>query len=85
MYDSILRHYTCPCLIYPFVEDFRWMYWACNTCEQHRLQGQKSVYLDKNPGDANLTGEEIQEIIISCNTKTHDPNIFVPIDDARKI
>ena len=51
--------------IYPFAEDSRWMHWACNTCERHCLQGQKSLYLDKNPGDANLTGEEIQEIITS--------------------
>jgi hypothetical protein len=44
---------------YPFSEHITWMHWAQNTAERHRHNSQKSVYLNKNPEDDNLTEEEL--------------------------
>ena len=48
---------------YPFAEHPTWCHWAQNTAERHRVNTQKDVYLKKNPQDANLTAEELTEII----------------------
>jgi hypothetical protein len=40
---------------YPFVEHDRWMNWAQNTCERHRVNSQKSFYIKKHPDDANMS------------------------------
>ena len=48
---------------YPFVEDARWVFWAQNTAERQRRNSQKTVYLAKNPEDANLTKAELREIV----------------------
>lgn len=39
---------------YPFAEHDRWMNWVQNTCERHRMNAQKKVYLEKYPDDANM-------------------------------
>ena len=48
---------------YPFANHPTWMYWAQNTVERHRHQTQKSVCLNNNPGDQNITEEELEQII----------------------
>ena len=48
---------------YPFANHPSWMHWAQNTVERHRHQTQKSVCLKNNPGDQNITEEELREII----------------------
>jgi hypothetical protein len=52
---------------YPFANDERWMYWAQNTCERHRFQTQKGVYIDQNPQDAELTVDQINDFIAEGN------------------
>ena len=64
--DSDLEGY-----FYPFVEHDRWMHWAQNTAERHRINLQKNVYLQQHPEDANLTFEEIAEIL-----KTDIPRFY---------
>ena len=39
------------------------MHWAQNTAERHRLNGQRNVYLRKNPEDDNLTEEALRSIL----------------------
>ena len=36
-----------PSYIYTFVEHDRWMNWAQNTSERHRIYSQRNVYLRK--------------------------------------
>jgi hypothetical protein len=49
--------------LYPFAEHERWMYWAQNTCERHRFNSQKRVYLKRSPGPTSLTMEQLQDIV----------------------
>ncbi len=51
--------------LYPFASHPRWLKWAQNTCERHRLNGQKDVYLTKNPEDGNLSEAELRRILES--------------------
>jgi hypothetical protein len=48
---------------YPFQEHPRWAFWAHNVSIRHRHNTQKSVYTKQNEGDANLTIEELQDIV----------------------
>jgi hypothetical protein len=48
--------------VYPFASHPRWLKWAQNTCKRHRLNGQKDVYLSKNPEDRNLSEAELTRI-----------------------
>ena len=48
---------------YPFADHDRWCHWGQDTAERHRFNGQKSVYLSKSPEDANLTEEDMREIV----------------------
>ena len=48
---------------YPFAEHPTWCHWAQNLAERHRVNTQKSVYLKKQPQDANLTVEELTKIV----------------------
>jgi hypothetical protein len=43
----------------------RWLKWDQNTCERHRLSGQKDFYLTKNPEDGNLSEAELRRILLS--------------------
>ena len=52
-----------PSYIYPFAEHDRWINWAQNISERHRIYNQRNVYLNKNPEDANLTETEIQKMV----------------------
>ena len=54
--DELARDY-----LYPFVEHDRWVNWAQNIGERHRLNGQRNDYLQKNPGDANLNENELRK------------------------
>jgi hypothetical protein len=44
---------------YLFATDARWMYWAQNTVECHRSQGQRGIYLDRMSEDANITENKL--------------------------
>jgi hypothetical protein len=55
--------------VYPFASHPRWLKWAQNTCERHRLNGQKDVYLSKNPEDANLSEAELRRILESVGAE----------------
>jgi hypothetical protein len=48
---------------YPFAEDPRWSYWAYNTAERHRCNGQKSVFLAQSPEFANMSIQDLEEIV----------------------
>ena len=48
--------------VYPFARHPRWMHWAHNTCERHRVNGQRSYYLKNSPQDANLTEADLADI-----------------------
>jgi hypothetical protein len=52
-----------PEFLYPFAEHDRWVNWAQNIGERHRLNGQRDVYLQKNPEDANLNETELRKIV----------------------
>ena len=39
------------------------MHWAQNTAERHRLQSLKNVYISRNPETANLTENELRQIV----------------------
>ena len=49
--------------IFRFAAHPRFGFWAYNMLYRRRLLGQGSFYLKQNPGDANLTREELQEMI----------------------
>jgi hypothetical protein len=48
---------------YPLVEHDRWMNWAQNTCERHRVNSQKSFYIKKHPDDANMSEARLKFIV----------------------
>ena len=39
------------------------MHWSHNTAERHQINSQKSVYLQQNPTDAQLTEEDLTRIV----------------------
>ena len=49
--------------VYPFAEHRRWVHWAQNTAERHRVNGQKSVYLHQSDEAANLSEADLREIV----------------------
>ena len=49
--------------IFPFAEHSRWVHWAQNTEERHRFNSQRTVFLRKNEGIANLSEQELRRII----------------------
>ncbi|XP_066915890.1 uncharacterized protein [Clytia hemisphaerica] len=49
--------------IYRFAAHPRFGFWAYNMLYRRRLLGQGSFYLKQNPGEANLTIDELQEMI----------------------
>ena len=50
--------YNCP-----FPDNTTWQHWAQNTAEHHRHNTQKTIFLQKNPEDDNLSEEELKKII----------------------
>lgn len=50
-------------LTFPFAQHSRWMHWAQNTAERHRVNQQREVYLEKSPEDATLSYEELKRIV----------------------
>ena len=50
---------------YRFAAHPRFAFWAYNMLYRKRLLGQGSFYLKQNPGDANMSIEELQEMIRS--------------------
>jgi L-amino acid N-acyltransferase YncA len=51
------------------VEHPRWMHWAQNTDECHRVAGQTTVYLRQNDQDRKLGSEELQEMAENQGSK----------------
>ena len=52
-----------PEYIYPFAEHERWANWAQNINERHRINDQRNIYLKKNPEDANLTENDLRNLV----------------------
>ena len=63
----LLKYYyfdsLSDCFVYPFALHERWIHWRQKTAEQHRLNGQKNVYTQHHPEDANLTEEELTKML----------------------
>ena len=51
--------------VYRFAAHPRFGFWAYNMLYRKRLLGQGSFYLKQNPGEANLTIDELQEMVIA--------------------
>ena len=49
--------------IYPFVQHERFVHWIQNLVERHRASGQRSFWIGKNDRFANLSNENLLEII----------------------
>jgi hypothetical protein len=49
--NCTVQDWTETRLVRPFASRLKWIKWAQNTCEHHRLNGQKDVCLFKNPED----------------------------------
>ena len=49
-----------------FASHLRFPYWALNMKQRHQLLSQARIYLTQNPQDANLTTEELREMVNSC-------------------
>ena len=43
-----------PEYLYPFADRNRWVNWAQNIGDRHKLNDQQDVYLQENPENANL-------------------------------
>ena len=52
-----------PEYLYPFAEHDRWVNWAQNVGERHRLNSQCDVILQKNPEQANLNENKLRKIV----------------------
>ena len=48
---------------YTFAEHERWANWAQNINERHRINDQQNIYLKKNPEDANLTENDLRNLV----------------------
>lgn len=49
--------------VYPLAKYDRWMHWIQNISERHRVNGQRNIYLKKNPEDENLIEGALREIL----------------------
>lgn len=54
-------------LEFRFASHPRFVLWLYNIHYRHRALSQGDIYLKQNPGDANLTIEEIQELLINTD------------------
>ncbi len=52
---------------YPFAEHERLKFWAYDRIRRHRCNDQAKVFLHLNPGDANLSINELRTILTSGN------------------
>ena len=61
----LLKYCACDAKVgeytYPFATHDRWIHWAQNTSERHRVNSQKNAYLNQNPEDSNLTEEGLKK------------------------
>ena len=53
---------TDAIMVHPFASDMKFCHYIQDMDERHRIQSQASIYLQKNPLDANLTVGALQEI-----------------------
>ena len=49
--------------VWTFASHPRFTYWALNMKQRHQLLSQAHIYLTQNPQDANLTTEELQQMV----------------------
>lgn len=49
--------------VYRFARHPRFAYWAFNMIQRHRLLGQGSIFLKQNPGEAQLTVEQLKQML----------------------
>ena len=56
--------------VYRFAAHPRFAFWAYNMLYRRRLLGQGNFYLKQNPGDANVTLEELQDMVRSGTHET---------------
>ena len=54
-------------IVHPFGSDVRFCHYIQDMDERHRIQSQASVYLEKNPLDANLSIGELKEMARGVN------------------
>ena len=52
-----------------FANPPRFPYWALNMKLRHQLMSQAKVYLNQNPGDANLTVEELRTMVNTLDSE----------------
>ena len=57
------EHFSTGQFVWRFASHPRFPYWALNMKQRHQLLSQARVYLTQNPQDANLTTEELQEMV----------------------
>ena len=52
-----------------FASHPRFSYWALNMKQRHQILSQANIYMQQNPGDANLTVEELKEMVGNLDGK----------------
>ena len=55
--------------VWRFASHPRFTYWALNMKQRHQLLSQAHIYLTQNPQDANLTTEELQQMVQQMSTQ----------------
>ena len=49
--------------VYRFARHLPFAYWAFNMIQRHRLLGQGTIFLKQNPGEAQLTKEQLKQML----------------------
>lgn len=56
-------------LYYPYVKHPRFKHWAYDRIRRHRSLAQSKIYLEKCPGDSNLSINDLKKML---NSNTHE-------------
>lgn len=59
------KDYTPSKYVYPFAKKNTWLQWAYHTYEPEQQYKARLVYIRQNPGDSQLSMQDIQKIIYS--------------------
>lgn len=51
---------------FPFQKDARFVLWANNIKYRHMMTEQGTIYLKQNPGDANMTVDQLKQQLSDC-------------------
>ena len=68
-----IKYYDPVRKSYPFAKNSRFLHFIQDVDERHRIQSQASVYMQKNPEDANLTIGDLRGLVKNHN----DPSAFI--------